>query len=316
MIGDGAEMQLELHQLELRYERLRERNAGREKRLLASLAQDGQQTPIVVVVDAAAPSADAVVARYVVIDGYKRVRLLRRLGQDTLVATCWELSEPDALVLEGLMRGREQTGPIEQGWLLRELRQRFGLGLQDLARRFDHDISWVSRRLALVERLPERIEQHVRSGAIAAHAAMKFLVPLARANCADTERLADALAPLGLSTRQIGALALAWDHGSAQTRQMLLSNPLLVLRAREQPNRQPTPAEQLLGDVELLSAVARRIHGRLRRGATRSLLPPERDEIGRRLGQARTDVETLTAHYEKELRDARPEHPSCDPAAA
>jgi ParB-like chromosome segregation protein Spo0J len=309
-------MDLDLHQLELRYERLRDRNAGREKRLLASLADVGQQTPIVVVADSATTSADAAVARHVVIDGYKRVRLLRRLGQDTVRATRWELPEPDALVLEGLMRGREQTGPIEQGWLLRELRQRFGLSLQDLARRYDRDISWVSRRLALVERLPERIEQHVRSGAIAAHAAMKFLVPLARANPADAERLADALAPLGLSTRQIGALALAWDHGSAQTRHLLLSNPLLVLRAREQPNRQPTPAEQLLVDVEMLSAVARRIHGRLRRGAARSLLPPERDEVLRRLGQARTDVEALTSHYGKELRDARPEHPSCDPAAA
>ena len=307
-------MQLELHQLELRYERLRDRNAGREKRLLASLADVGQQTPIVVV---AATSADTAVARYVVIDGYKRVRLLRRLGQDTVVAMCWELPEPDALVLEGLMRGREHTGPIEQGWLLRELRQSFGLSLGELARRFDRDISWVSRRLALVERLPERIEQHVRSGAISAHAAMKFLVPLARANPADAERLADALAPLGLSTRQIGALWLAWDSGSPQTRQLLLSDPLLVLRAHERPaGHQSTPAEQLLGDVEMLGAVARRIHGRLRRGATGNLLPPERDEIGRRLRQARSDVESLSHRFEKEMHDARPEHPSCDPAAA
>jgi ParB family chromosome partitioning protein len=314
---DGAEMELELHQLELRYERLRDRNAGREKRLLASLAHVGQQAPIVVVADSAATGIDVSVARHVVIDGYKRVRLLRRLGHDTVVATRWELPEPDALVLEGLMRGREQTGSIEQGWLLRELRQRFGLSLQDLARRFDRDISWVSRRLALVERLPERVERHVRSGAIAAHAAMKFLVPLARANPADAERFADALAPLGLSTRQIGALALAWDNGSDKTRQLLLGDPLLLLRAHEHPTTgQPTPAEQLLGDVEQLSAVARRVHRRLRRGAVGNLLPPERDEIGRRLVQARTDVEALAQRYEKELHDARPEHTSRDPAAA
>lgn len=310
-------MDLELHQLELRYELLRDRNAGRERRLLASLADVGQQTPIVVVAASAAVHADAAVPRHVVIDGYKRVRLLRRLGHDTVVATRWELPEPDALVLEGLMRGREQTGPFEQGWLLRELRQRFGLSLQELARRFDHDISWVSRRLALVERLPERVERHVRSGAIAAHAAMKFLVPLARANQADAERLADALAPLGLSTRQVGALALAWDNGSDPTRQLLLSDPLLVLRAHEKPADRPqTAAEQMLSDVEMLGAVARRIHGRLRRGAASKLLPPERDEIGRRLAQARTDVESLAHRYEKEPHDARPEHASRDPAAA
>src|SRR5579871_1390492 len=111
-------MDLELHQLELRYERLRDRNAGREKRLLASLATVGQQTPIVVVTDTTVTDAVATAARHVVIDGYKRVRLLRRLGHDTVGATRWDLPEPDALVLEGLMRGREQTGPIDQGWLL------------------------------------------------------------------------------------------------------------------------------------------------------------------------------------------------------
>ncbi len=310
-------MDLELHQLELRYALLRGRNAGREKRLLASLADVGQQTPIVVVADSVSASADAAAARHVVLDGYKRIRLLHRLGQDIVRATRWELPEPDALVLEGLMRAREQTGPIEQGWLLRELRQRFGLSLQELARRFDHDISWVSRRLALVEQLPERIERHVRSGAIAPHAAMKFLVPLARANPADAERFADALAPLGLSTRQTGALSLAYEGGSAQTRELLLSNPLLVLRAHEQSNaREPTPAEHLLSDVEQLGATARRIHGRLRRGAAGGLLPPERDEIHRRFGQARTDFESLARRCEKELHDARPEHPSCDSASA
>jgi len=41
-------MDLELHQLDLRYERLRTRNARREERLLASLASAGQQVPLVV----------------------------------------------------------------------------------------------------------------------------------------------------------------------------------------------------------------------------------------------------------------------------
>ena len=42
-------MELEFHQLELRYERLRVQQPARERRLLASLADAGQQMPIVVV---------------------------------------------------------------------------------------------------------------------------------------------------------------------------------------------------------------------------------------------------------------------------
>ena len=42
-------MQLEFHQLERRWEHLRVRDPQRQRRLLASLADGGQQVPIVVV---------------------------------------------------------------------------------------------------------------------------------------------------------------------------------------------------------------------------------------------------------------------------
>lgn len=70
-------MELELGQLELRYERLRTRSVSRERRLLAAIAEVGQQTPIIVVLDG---------GRWVVVDGYKRVRAVRRLGRDTVLA--------------------------------------------------------------------------------------------------------------------------------------------------------------------------------------------------------------------------------------
>jgi hypothetical protein len=54
---------LEFHQLDCRYESLRVRQPERERRLLASLADHGQQTSIVVVRRAGA---------YVVVDGHKR----------------------------------------------------------------------------------------------------------------------------------------------------------------------------------------------------------------------------------------------------
>jgi DNA replication protein DnaC len=72
-------MDLEFHQLDLRYVELRGRSPARERRLLSSLAEVGQQAPIVVV----SPVSSG---RNVVIDGYKRVCLLRRLGQDMVRA--------------------------------------------------------------------------------------------------------------------------------------------------------------------------------------------------------------------------------------
>ena len=83
-------MQLEFPQLERRWEHLRVRHAARQRRLLASLAEVGQQTPIVVV--AVEGQAD----RYVVIDGYKRIAALEQLGRDTVEAVVWPMSEAAA----------------------------------------------------------------------------------------------------------------------------------------------------------------------------------------------------------------------------
>jgi ParB/RepB/Spo0J family partition protein len=163
---------VELHQLDLRYEKLRTRKPETERKLVGSLAEIGQQVPVVVV-HGDAPE------RFVLVDGYKRVRALRRLGQDLVGATCWDLGEAEALVLDRLMRTGEGATALEQGWLLHELAVRFALSLDDLGRRFARSASWVSRRLALVEELPEAIQEHVRRGELPAHAAMKHLVPLA-----------------------------------------------------------------------------------------------------------------------------------------
>jgi hypothetical protein len=67
-------MQLECHQLDRRWEHLQVRHPARQPRLLASLAESGQQTPIVVVTAEGQPD------RYVVIDGYKRILRLGATG--------------------------------------------------------------------------------------------------------------------------------------------------------------------------------------------------------------------------------------------
>lgn len=213
--------------------------------------------------------------RYVLVDGYKRVRALQRLHRDTVSAISWALAEPEALLLERLMRTAEGDSPLEQGWLLRELHQRFGLSAGEMARRFDKSPSWVSRRLALVGELPEAVQELVRRGELAAHAAMKHLVPLARANPAECLQLAPALAARGLSSRQVAALCSAWAAGTAESRRLILADPLLVLRAEQETQRprELTPADRLLSDVAAIAAISRRARRLLLDGAAR-LAPP------------------------------------------
>lgn len=292
-------MQLEFHQLDLRYERLRVRQPARERRLLASLADAGQQMPIVVVIGGSA---------YVVVDGHKRVRCLRQLHCDTVAAVMWEMSEAEALIFRQLLHTEATDSALEQGWLLCTLHEDHGLALDALARRFDRSVSWVSRRVSLVRTLPAAIQQHVHAGRLVAHAAMKYFVPLARANAADCVRLVEAIVPHRLSTRQIARLYHAYVTGVDATRELVVTDPLLVLRVTDDTPHAPvrpdaSAPEALITDLHLLGAVARRAHRRLQHGG--GLLPPERERAWRLFDQVQTDFHDLQRRCEQELRDAR-----------
>src|SRR5246127_3782173 len=229
-------MRLEFHQLDRRWEHLRVRHAARQRRLLASLAESGQQTPIVVV------AIEGQVDRYVVIDGYKRISALKQLGRDTVEAVVWPMSEAPAVLLDRSLRLSERETALEVGWLLHEMEQRFGYSLEELARRFDRSVSWVSRRLALGGLLPEGIQQQVREGKIAAQVAMKLLVPVARQSLEDCQRMAAIFAEHHCDTREAGQLYAAWRRGSAAIRKRVLDDPALFFKTQRQEKIPAGPA--------------------------------------------------------------------------
>ncbi len=115
------------------------------------------------------------------------------------------------------------------------MEQRFGYSLEELARRFDRSVSWVSRRLALVELLPEAIQQQVREGKLGAQLAMKYLVPVARVNRGRLRADGAAFVQHHCDTRQAGQLYAAWREGSRVVRERILAEPELFLKTQRQP---------------------------------------------------------------------------------
>ena len=298
-------MQLEFHQLDRRWEHLRVREPHRQRRLLASLADSGQQTPIVVVASEDNPERylGARVESALVIDGYKRIAALQQLGRDTVDATVWAMSEAEALLLDRTLRLSQQETALEQGWLLREMEQRYGYGIDELACRFDRSVSnalstlapWVSRRLALVELLSEAIQQQVREGTIAAQLAMKYLVPAARINVDDCERMAAAFAAHHCTTREAGQLYKAWREGSRQVRDRILDAPELFLKTQRQPKSQAvTEAAALARDLEMAAAIVQRANRRLSVALT-EMDGAHLEQAQRKIENTRRDLEGMPA---------------------
>lgn len=227
--------QLEFHQLDRRLERIRVRHPARHRRLLASLAEHGQQTPIIVI-DQSVIDQGVIEqgGRYLVIDGHQRIAALQQLGRDTVDAVVWQMSEAEALLLEHSLRTGEPVSALEQGWLLAEMESRLGCSLEDLARRFDRSKQWVANRLALVETLPEAVQQMVREGKIAASVAIRHLVPVARGNVEHCRRMAEAFAGHGWTTRQAGEFHQAWRRASGAVRERMLAEPKLFDKTQQQ----------------------------------------------------------------------------------
>ena len=302
-------MELEFHQLDLRNEALRVRRPDKERRLLGSLSEVCQQIPIVVV-------AATEPGRYLVIDGFKRVRALRQLRQDTVRATVWDLSEVDALLLLRAQRADEAETAIEQGWLLRAL-QAGGMSAEDLALRFSRSPSWISRRLGLVSELPESVQERVRSGSISSHAAMKYLLPMARAKQGDCESLAAMVAKEKLTTRQVGELYAAWRSATPSLRRRLVDEPLLFLKAQRELAQEavsPNPAQALLNDLDIVAALSRRAQRHWREGAA-FMDEPKQEEARRCVEQAIADLTRLRNRME-EKTDAQTRTTDGDPGTA
>jgi hypothetical protein len=204
----------------------------------------------------------------VLIDGYLRVEALRRLGRDQVAATAWPVTEPEALLHHRHLAASEHTA-IEDAWLLARLRSH-GLSLDELAARLCRSKSWVSRRLALLDELATAVQACVRAGTMPAQAAMKYLVPLARANRQHCEQLIAGLGQTRVSVREVGALYRAWRSADAARRQRIVAEPLLCLRALQAATSssadEDDEASTLLKDLTALAAIAWRTRRRVHHG--------------------------------------------------
>ena len=114
--------EIEIGQLNLRYALTRIERPKESLALTASLERAGQIIPVIVVKEE---------MTFVLLDGYLRVKALRRAGSDTVMAEVWECKEEEALV-QILARGRKWDR-LEEAALLKELHEHCNLSQERIA---------------------------------------------------------------------------------------------------------------------------------------------------------------------------------------
>lgn len=185
--------QLALDQFDQRYAGLRLRATEEARQaMIHSLGRYGQIAPLVVW-----PVDDA----WVLIDGFKRVEAARQVpGLETLGARSIDADAQTAkAAIYGLNRLSRRVHLLEEAWIVCALVREDRLTQWEVAQLLGRDKSWVSRRLALVEKLCGAAWEELSLGLLSPSMARE----LTRLPAGNQHELLSAIRRNGLSTMEV-----------------------------------------------------------------------------------------------------------------
>jgi len=224
-MADLPDSDVELERLQLRFAAARVSDERAVQRLMHSIDACGQLVACIAVREGAGEET----APLVLIDGYRRVAALRRLGRDTARVQCASCTLSEALAQLLACAQSRALAAIEQALLLRELIDGQHLSQREAARQCGRDASWVQRRLLLLHSLPEGVLDAVRGGCVSSWAAVRVFAPLARANADHAQRLLAGVRGQALSTRDLHVWFAHYQRAQRREREHMLDHPRLLI---------------------------------------------------------------------------------------
>jgi ParB-like chromosome segregation protein Spo0J len=154
---NGVVRPVALAELGQRYRRYRLPDPHGEAAMAGSLRRWGQLAPVAACVRE---------ERLELLDGFKRWTAARQVaGLTTLSVRVLEVDEPTAkAAILGLNRERGVIRELEEAWIVHALVRGDGLTQVETANLLGQHKSWISRRLALLEKLSVAVKEDLRLG--------------------------------------------------------------------------------------------------------------------------------------------------------
>ncbi len=235
---NGEPRRLALTDVDRRLASLRLHSPVELRRLRASVEREGIRHPVLV-------SSGVEAQRWVLLDGFKRVRIAEELEFESVWA---RVAAFDAAQSKAAMVHCNQAQPglsdVEEAWIVHALCREHGLRQTAVGQLLGRDKSWVCRRLKLAEGLDVALQDDMRLGLLSSSAARE----LARLPRGNQLRAAEAVREHQLTSRQTARLVQRL-HESADpaARHELLADPLRYLGA-EAPSDPSTAVDPRLSD--------------------------------------------------------------------
>lgn len=252
--------EIELAELDVRYENYRMKNPAFEKRLLASIAQRGIEQAL----EGAASGEGKIL-----LNGFKRRRCALHLGIRRVPYV--SLGEDQAEAILNLLRLCNQSALslLEQARFIDQLRQ-LKMSVADIAEQLSRSKSWVSMRLGLLEEISPRVQEEILAGRFPVYPYMYILRPFMRLNRASQQEVEEfvlAVSEQRLSVREIEQLAYGYFRGPRSLREMIQNGHAGEVLAwmRQVPQDAEGCSEWeriLLRDLELVQKYMQRVTGK------------------------------------------------------
>lgn len=255
--------EIEISELDLRYESHRMKNPEVEAELLSSISQRGIEEPL---------EGVDVQQSGVLLNGFKRYRCARRLHIHSLPYLSLGSDEVTGIVNLLRIPQSKALNILEQAGFVDELDRVCGMCVAEIAAELSRSKAWVSMRLGLIAEMSSEVSKELFAGRFPVYSYMYTLRPFMRMNGVKPEQIdqfVTAVSAKKLSVREIEQLANGFFRGPESFRQEILEGNLAPalkqMKETVAASQQCSDFERiLLKDLELTQSYMQRVMGKSR----------------------------------------------------
>ena len=236
-------VEIPLTKISERFGNLRIINPQADRAMLRSMEKYGQMTPVVV----SRMEQD----HYELLDGFKRLRAGRALSLPSLKARILNLGiRAGKVALMQLNWIGKSISSMEEALVLHSLYHEDGLSQVEIATLLGRHKSWVCRRVSLIERLSDEVQENIKIGLLP----ISMGVELAKLQRSNQEALLETIRKHHLTWRETRKMVSALQTNPWNDPACILRNPWEILEPEGQVVMTPS---------RISDPVARELHRKL-----------------------------------------------------
>ncbi len=255
-------LEVEINELDFRYEKKRMRSLPKERQLLTSIMEVGITDSLWGVVMSTGEK--------ILLDGFKRVRCARKIGLHVVPFESLGNDEPAGIIAMLRAANRSVISLLEQAVFVEELGKTHGLNVSEIALRLQKSKSWVRVRMQALTEMSDTTRLAILEGSFPLYSYLYTLHPYRRlsggASKSEVDEFVKIVSGKGMSAREIERLSGAYFRGGDEMREQLRKGDLgwcldeMGKREEAASSSELTESEnRIVRDLEIVSGVMGRL---------------------------------------------------------